>query len=81
MFRLMLLAREVIDSGGGLPAAQKALGVGEYPAKKALNQARRFQMDRLEAIYHRLLEIDEAAKTGRMPLDLSLDLLVVELTS
>jgi DNA polymerase III subunit delta len=79
-FRLMLLAREVLDAGGGVPEAMKALRAPAYPAEKALNAARHFNMPRLEQIYHRLLEIDEAAKTGGMPLDLALDVLVVELT-
>jgi DNA polymerase-3 subunit delta len=80
-FRLVLLAREVIDRGGGQDEAAQALGVHPYVAGKAVNQARRFTLTALEQIYHRLLEIDEAAKTGRMPLELGMDLLVVELAS
>lgn len=80
-FRLMLLAREVLDAGGGVPEAMKALRSAEYPAKKAVAAAKHFNMPRLEQIYHRLLEIDEAAKTGGMPLEVSLDLLVTELTA
>jgi len=80
-FRLMLLAREVLDAKGGVPEAMKALRSAEYPAKKAVEAARRFTMPRLEQIYRQLLEIDEAAKTGRMPLEVALDLLVVELGS
>ncbi len=79
-FRLTLLAREVLDRGGGQVEAQKALGLRGFPAQKALDHARRFSMKTLERIYHRLLEIDEAAKTGRMPLDLGMELLVAELT-
>ncbi len=79
-FRLLLLAREVLDDRGGLVEAQKALQVGEYPAKKALQHARRFSLTGLERVYHRLLEIDEAAKTGRMPLELGIEILVTELT-
>ncbi len=79
-FRLMLLAREVLDARGGLAEAQKALQVGEYPAKKALAHAQRFSLTGLERVYHRLLEIDEAAKTGRMPLELGMEMLVTELT-
>jgi len=79
-FRLMILAREVLDAHGGVPEAMSALRMARYPAEKGLNAARRFNMPRLEAIYKRLLEIDEAAKTGVMPLEVSLDLLVAELT-
>ena len=79
-FRLMLLAREVLDSGGGVAEVMQALRSAEYPAKKAVEAARHFNLPRLEQIYHRLLEIDEAAKTGGMPLDVSLDVFVAELT-
>ena len=72
------MAREVLDAKGGVPEVMKALHCAEYPAKKAIDAARRFTMPRLEKIYHRLLDIDEAAKTGRMPLDVALDVLVVE---
>jgi DNA polymerase-3 subunit delta len=77
-FRLLLLAREVLDAGGGEAQAAKALGAPAFVARKALGQARGFSMQRLEQIYHRLLEIDVAAKTGRMPLELGMDLLLVE---
>jgi len=80
-FRLLTIAREVIDEGGGQPEVTEALGVHPYVAEKAFKQARAFSMDTLESIYHRLLAMDEAAKTGGMPLELALDLLVVELTS
>ena len=48
-------------------------------AQKVCSQAGRFTMPALESIYHRLLEIDEAAKTSRVPLDLALDTLIVEM--
>ena len=83
-FRHLLVAREVLDHGGGENEAVRALsdvegrGVHSFVAAKALKNARGFTMTRLELIYRQLLEIDEAAKTGRMPLDVALDLLVVE---
>jgi DNA polymerase-3 subunit delta len=78
-FRLLLLGREIIDSRGGGRQVQEALGLRDFVAQKVYDQARRFSMSALESIYHRLLTIDEEAKTGRVPLDLALDTLVVEL--
>jgi len=78
-FRLLLLAREVIDAHGMVQDVESALGVHPFVAEKAYKQARNFTLPALEAIYHRLLLMDEAAKTGRMPMELSLDLLVGEL--
>ena len=76
----MLFRSEVMDEGGTLQEAAAALGAHPFVAEKAWNQARKFSMESLTSIYHRLLAMDEAAKTGVMPLDLALDTLIVELT-
>jgi DNA polymerase-3 subunit delta len=80
-FRLLLLAREVIEQGGGAPEVQRVLGGPDFVAKKAYEQAKRFSLPVLERVYHKLLEIDEVAKTGRMPLDVAMEMLVTELTA
>ena len=80
-FRLVLLAREVLDAHGGVNEVTSALGVHPFVAGKVAGQARRFSMTALEKIYHKLLEIDEAAKTSQVTLDLALETLVVELTA
>jgi DNA polymerase III subunit delta len=79
-FRLLLLLREHMDEGGQLKDAAKALGLHPYVAEKVSAQARRFTMTELEMIYRRLLEIDEAMKTGGMEGDLALDLLIAGVT-
>ena len=79
-FRLLTIARDVMDEGGTLQEATAALGAHPYVAEKAWNQARKFSMEALTSIYHRLLAMDEAAKTGVMPLDLALDTFIVEMT-
>jgi len=78
-FRLLLQAREMLDERLSVAEIQKALGMHEFVAQKVSSQAGRFTMSALEAIYHKLLEIDEAAKTSQVPLDLALDTLIVEL--
>jgi DNA polymerase III subunit delta len=80
-FRLLLLAREVIDNRGNKDDVTKVLGVHPFVAEKVFGQAQRFTLPALEKIYHKLLEIDEGAKTGKVTLDLALEMLVVELTS
>jgi DNA polymerase III subunit delta len=80
-FRLLLEAREVLDSHGSQIEVERALGVHAFVAEKVVGQAKRFSLPALEKIYHKLLEIDEAAKTGRVTLDLALEMLVVELTA
>ena len=79
-FRLLIQAREIVDERGMVQDVIEALHVHPYVAEKAFKQAGRFPMKSLEAIYRRLLKMDEAAKTSLMPLDLSLDMFVVELS-
>jgi DNA polymerase-3 subunit delta len=78
-FRLLLQARELLDGGAGIPEVEKGLKLHSYVALKVASQAKRFSLSTLEAIYHKLLEIDEGAKTSQVSLDLALDMLVVEL--
>jgi DNA polymerase-3 subunit delta len=78
-FRLLIQAREVVEARGMVQDVQEALGVHPFVAGKIFQQAGRFTMRALESIYRRLLKMDEAAKTGIMPLDLSLEMFVVEL--
>ncbi len=80
-FRLLLLAREVIESRGGQREVEQALGVHSFVAEKVFSQAKRFSLPALEKIYHKLLEIDEAAKSSQITLDLAMETLVVELTT
>lgn len=80
-FRLLLQAREIIEERGGSLQVQQALGLHEFVAGKVTEQARRFSLSALEAIYHKLLEMDEGAKTSQVPLDLALDALIVELAN
>ena len=75
-FRLLLQTREILDQRGNVQAELKQ---HPFVAKKLTAQARHFTISTLETIYRRLLVIDEEAKTGKTALDLSLDMLVMEL--
>jgi len=79
-FRLLIQAREILDGRGNKDDVARALGVHPFVAEKATGQAAHFSIESLEAIYHRLLKIDEGVKTGQSTLELAMDTLVVELT-
>lgn len=80
-FRLLLLTREVIDGGGREAEVAREVGVQPFVAAKISAQARRFSLPALEAIYRRLLGVDEAIKTGQMEGDVALDTFVARITS
>lgn len=84
-FRLLLLARAVLDNGGTESDVAQQLssklekvssGVAYHAARHAVN----FETSNLERIYHRLLETDTAIKTGEMTGELALETLVIQLT-
>ena len=79
-FRLLIQAREILDSRGNQNDVVRALGVHPFVAEKAGQQASRFSLEALEQIYRKLLTIDEGVKTSKITLALALDTLVVELT-
>ena len=79
-FRDLLLTREILDGRGTVEDVVRLLKLHHYRASLAVEHARRYTLPQLEAIYHRLLDVDTAIKTGQMPGDLALELLVVELT-
>ncbi len=80
-FRLLLLAREVMDEGGGKEAIAKEVGVHPFVAEKLVGQARYFPIEALEAIYRRLLDLDEAMKTSQMSAETAFDTFIAGLTA
>ncbi len=81
-FRLLLMTRDHLDSGGSAqPAAiAKAVGAPPFVAGKLATQSRRFSAAQLDAILKRLQRYDQDMKTGRIAPRLALDLLATSLT-
>lgn len=77
-FRLLLQAREALDSNTN---PRTVLSVPDFVADKVGSQARNFRMSDLERIYHKLLEIDLASKSGGAELDVALDSLIATLAA
>lgn len=78
-FRLLLVGREMLEEGRSSTDFARGMARNEFVARKTMEQARRFTLDRLEVVYHRLLAIDEGVKTGKTSLPVALDALVVDL--
>ncbi len=78
-FRLLLQTREIIEMGGQPQEVAKRLKQHPYVAGKITQQARHFDLPGLERIYFKLLKIDLDMKTGGMPGDVALDILIAEL--
>jgi DNA polymerase-3 subunit delta len=80
-FRLLLQAREIVDTGRGDVDIARELGIHPYRAEKLAAQARRFTMSALEAIYQRLVDLDLQIKTGEIEPELAIETFVANLTA
>lgn len=79
-FRLLILAREMLDEGELSFEKVKTVGIKSAgQLNKLVPQARGFDMPRLKAAYHRLLEIDELTKSTPLDPSVALDMFIAEL--
>ena len=79
-FRLLLLTRELLDAGIQETEIASAIKSHPFVVRKLVRQVRNFSLPHLETIYHKLLDIDEAIKTGKTDGDIALDTFVAALT-
>ncbi|WP_299027163.1 DNA polymerase III subunit delta [uncultured Thermanaerothrix sp.] len=79
-FRLLLLARELLESGETqVQVIGDRLKVQGFVAQQLKDLARKYSLSQLEAIYQRLFETDLAIKSGSLEPRLALEQLVVNL--
>jgi DNA polymerase-3 subunit delta len=80
-FRMLLITRELVDHGHREGDIARALGTPPFVVRKLMGQIGNFNLQQLEDIYRKLLEIDEGIKTGRIEGAVALDTLVAALTT
>ncbi|MBC8100555.1 MAG: DNA polymerase III subunit delta [Armatimonadetes bacterium] len=78
-FRLLLLAKEHLTTGGGAGNLAAVLKVQPFAAQTFARQSRAFSVVQLEHIYRTLGDYDFKMKTGQLKPELALDLLVAGL--
>jgi DNA polymerase-3 subunit delta len=78
-FRLLLLSKEIIENGGNSQQITRKLKVHPFVAEKLVTQSRKFTLEALEAIYHKLVDIDDSVKTSQIDIRLALDTLIASL--
>lgn len=79
-FRLLLLAKEYLATGGDARKLAAGIKVAPYVGDKLAKQSRAFTLAQLEQIYRTLLDYDFKMKTGQLEPKLALDLLVTGLS-
>jgi DNA polymerase-3 subunit delta len=79
-FRLLIETEDVLENGGSEAKVAQITRLPNSIARKLMAQAGRFSRTGLDSIYHQLLEIDEATKTGHDEGEVGLYTLVAALT-
>ncbi len=80
-FRMVLVARELMDNGGRVSDLTHQFRTADFVSKKVWSQARQFSLNTIVQIFHRLLILDEGIKTGEMEGSLALETFVADFTS
>lgn len=80
-FRLLLLTRELLDAGYHEAEIARQLKTHPFVIRKLIGQVRKFSIGALEEIYGELLDVDEAIKTGKVPIEMALDILITSQTN
>jgi DNA polymerase-3 subunit delta len=78
-YRQLILAQAYLREGMNANQIGSKMGLQGFVLKKIIDQASRYQADRLETAYRRLLENDVAVKTGIMDADAAFEMLIVSL--
>jgi DNA polymerase-3 subunit delta len=76
-FRLLLQAKEALQRGAD---PQRTMKGHPFVVRKATHQARHFPLVQLEDIYHQMLTIDVASKSGADDMEVALDRMIASLT-
>ncbi len=81
--RILLGARALLDSdpGAGKQRFSDVMGLHPFVAGKALDQARRFSLEKLRNVHDKLFAYDHYLKTGQIQADMAVDLTTVELVT
>jgi DNA polymerase-3 subunit delta len=79
-FRLMIQVKELAPQLPTVSALARALHQSPYPIRKILAQSHNYSMEELHTVYHKLLDVDVAIKTGQTEATLALDTLIAGLS-
>jgi DNA polymerase-3 subunit delta len=78
--RMIVRVKELTSQGGSEIEIRDRLGLtAEFARQKTMEQARRYSLERIKDLYHKLLEADLAIKTGKYEGELALNILIAEL--
>ncbi len=75
-FRLLIQVHELKRQGENANSIARIIKLHPFPTKKLYSQANYFTAAQLEKVYRHLLETDVAIKTGKIDVQVALDLLV-----
>ncbi len=79
-YRMLIIAREMIEQGKRVDDLERFLQVQSFIARKLWGQARQYTLPQLDLIYHRLCSLDDEIKTGRIEIDVALETFVTEVS-
>lgn len=77
-FRLLLMAREVMDARGNEAEVAAQVGVAPFQAKNLIKQAANFDRAALQRIYFQLMGMEEDSKSSGVEMPVLIDGLIIQ---
>jgi len=78
-FKILLTVRQALDNGLSGRALADHLKLNSYVLQKSINQARNFNLPVLQSIINTLVKIDYRYKTGNLPIETMIDVLIARI--
>ncbi|HRH21623.1 MAG TPA: DNA polymerase III subunit delta [bacterium] len=78
-FKIILSVRQGLDNGLNTRQLAETLKLHSYVLQKSVNQARNYNLVTLKSIMGTLVKIDYNFKTGKLPIEMMLDVLIARL--
>jgi len=78
-FRILLQIRQGLDSGLTNKDLASTLQLHPYVLQKGINQARNFNLNSLKNLFNALTRVDYNYKTGKLPVETMVDLIIARL--
>ena len=77
----MMLAKDIMDRGGGVPQIMSELKLADWQARQLMGQSRYYTMEQVRDLAEECVRIRQLVQSGRMEDQLAAELIIIKCSS
>ena len=77
----MMLAKDIMDRGGGVPQIMSELKLADWQARQLMGQSRYYTMEQVRGLTEECVRIRQLVQSGRMEEQLAAELIIIKCSS